>query len=371
MNSRQRIQAAIALEATDRVPVAPWLGLFAASYTGLSKEEFIFSSDKRFAAVLRTAVELGPWDMTYMGENASEALLLAVPARVHWPGRDLPADVVHQVEEFELLGPEDYALLQRVGLLRFLREVARRLYPEINVVQGLSLLCSYIWKLRRQAGELRAAGIEPAAGFMHPGPLFEYFSIGRSLATMLRDLYDRPQAIKAAGGIWAGAMTRMAIRWAGLVGVNRVFVPVARASPAFISPAHFEEFVYPDLKTIVGMLIESNITPVLHCDTGWKGRLEVFKRFRAGTCIIEFDGDTSMAEAKRVLGGHTCIKGNVPASLTAFGQRCEVLDYCRGLIEKAGKGGGFILSTGCTVPANAKVDNIRAIYEAAQKWGHY
>ncbi len=371
MDSRQRIEAAIALEPVDRVPVSPWLGLFAASYTGISKQEFIFDADKRSAAVLRTAVELGPWDMTYMGENASEAMLLALPGRVYWPGVDLPDDEIYQVEEFELLSPDDYALLERIGLLRFLREVARRLHPEISVIQGLSLLLSFVLKSRSQARALRAAGVEPAAGFMHPGPLFMYFSIGRSLEPMCRDLYDRPQAVKAAGAIWSVAMTRMAIHWAGIVGVKRVFVALARASPAFISPAHFEEFVYPELKTIVGMLIESGMTPVFHCDTRWNGRLEVFKRFPAAKCIIELDGDTDMVEAATVLDGHMCIKGNVPAYLTAFGTRDEVLDYCRHLIGKVGKRGGFILSTGCALPANARVENVKAVFEAAEKRGRY
>lgn len=371
MNSAQRIQAAIKLEAVDRVPVAPWVDHFAASYTGLAKDVFIRDNRQRFQAVLRTALELGPWDMTYLAENVSRTLIMAAPARVYWPGRDLPENEIHQFEEFELLGPEDYELLRRWGLLILLREVARRLHPQVGLVQGLSMILSYTLAARRQVRALRAAGIEPAVGFMHPGPLFEYWSIGRSLGLMCTDLYDRPGAVRSAGPVWARAMTRLAIGGAVAMGVNRVFVALSRSSPAILSPTHFEEFVYPDLKIIIGMLLEAGITPVLHCDTRWTERLAVFRRFPAGRCIIELDGDTDMVKAGEVLGGHTCLKGNVPAWLTAFGTRDEVLIYCRRLIETQGRRGGFILSSGCSLPSNARTENVKALYEAAEEWGRF
>jgi hypothetical protein len=371
MNSAQRIQAAIRLEAVDRVPVAPWLDHFAASYTGLSKELFIRDNQKRFEAVLRTARELGPWDMTYLAENVSRTLIMAAPARAYWPGRDLPEDEIHQFEEFGVLGPGDYDLLRRWGLLALLREVARRLYPQVGVIEGLTMILSYTVAARRQVRSLRAAGIEPAVGFMHPGPLFEYWSIGRSLGNMCTDLYDRPGAIKAAGPVWARAMTRLAIAGAFSLGVNRVFVALSRSSPAIISSAHFEEFVYPDLRIIIGMLLEAGLTPVLHCDTRWTERLAAFRRFPARRCIIELDGDTDMIQAGEVLGGHSCLKGNVPASLTAFGTKDEVLTYCRRLIETLGRRGGFILSSGCSLPSNARTENVRALFEAAEEWGRF
>ena len=63
--------------------------------------------------------------------------------------------------------------------------------------------------------------------------------------------------------------------------------------------------------------------------------------------------------------------GDVPATLLATGTRDEVLAYCRRLIETVGKSGGFILSSGCSLPNNAKMENVRALYEAVQEWGWY
>ncbi|HDP24558.1 MAG TPA: hypothetical protein ENN34_03855 [Deltaproteobacteria bacterium] len=46
-------------------------------------------------------------------------------------------------------------------------------------------------------------------------------------------------------------------------------------------------------------------------------------------------------------------------------------NYCRTLIETVGFGGGFILSSGCSIPANAKQETIRALSEAIMEWGFY
>jgi uroporphyrinogen-III decarboxylase len=61
----------------------------------------------------------------------------------------------------------------------------------------------------------------------------------------------------------------------------------------------------------------------------------------------------------------------VPAALLAAGTKDEVLGYCKELIQKVGVDGGFILSSGCSIPANAKIENVRALMESAEKWGRY
>jgi uroporphyrinogen-III decarboxylase len=97
----------------------------------------------------------------------------------------------------------------------------------------------------------------------------------------------------------------------------------------------------------------------------------MFRRLPPRSCILELDGDTDIFAAKKVLGDHTCIMGDVPARLLAFGTKDEVMGHCRRLISQVGRGGGFILSSGCSIPANARTENVRALTEAVEEWGWY
>jgi len=371
MKARERLAAALALEKADRVPVGPLLDHFAATYCGITKVEFMWDRPKRIAAILKTMRELGPWDIVFLGETVIPALLYGAPARIKWPGRDLPADEIHQFEEFELLTPADYDLLCSAGLTRFLRAVSRRLHPELSFIRGLGLAASYVYEIHKHSRIVRAAGAEPALGAIIPGPLFEFFSLGRSMGPMSLDLFDRPEKIKAAGQVWARAMTNIAIRIAGLTGVPRVFIGLSRSSPSLISPRHFEEFVLPELEYMVNRLIDAGLTPLFHMDTNWTRSLHYFRRFPAKKCIMELDGSTDIFKAREIMAGHTCIMGDVPAYLLAFKPRDEVMNYCRRLIREVGRDGGFILSSGCSIPSNARAENVRALIEAAEEWGRY
>ena len=58
------------------------------------------------------------------------------------------------------------------------------------------------------------------------------------------------------------------------------------------------------------------------------------------------------------------IMGDVPAAMFALGSPEEVYDYSMNLINKIGPS-GFILSSGCDVPYNAKPENVKAMISAA------
>ena len=72
--------------------------------------------------------------------------------------------------------------------------------------------------------------------------------------------------------------------------------------------------------------------------------------------------------AKEILDGHMCISGDVPAALLSLGTPDQVRDYCRTLIDKVGKGGGFFLTTGCECPIDAKFENVEAMIDTAKTY---
>jgi uroporphyrinogen-III decarboxylase len=59
-----------------------------------------------------------------------------------------------------------------------------------------------------------------------------------------------------------------------------------------------------------------------------------------------------------------CIYGNVSPQMLTLGDPAEVKSHCEELIEDVGAGGGFIIGPACTMPTDAKPENVRAMTEA-------
>ena len=58
------------------------------------------------------------------------------------------------------------------------------------------------------------------------------------------------------------------------------------------------------------------------------------------------------------------MRGDVPATMMAFGTPDEVAEYCEGLVSDLGMRGGFILGTGCELSMDAKPENFKALMGA-------
>ena len=79
---------------------------------------------------------------------------------------------------------------------------------------------------------------------------------------------------------------------------------------------------------------------------------------------------TDMAKAKETLGKNACLMGNVSSSLLALGTADEVKDYCKKLIDIAGKGGGYIMSNGAFFD-DAKDENVKMMVDVTREYGVY
>ena len=83
-------------------------------------------------------------------------------------------------------------------------------------------------------------------------------------------------------------------------------------------------------------------------------------------------GTVELADAKRQTAGRQFIKGNLdPVNTVLMGRPEQVLEAARERILTAGPGGGYILSTACSVPPAAAPENIMKLREAAEEFGKY
>ena len=132
-----------------------------------------------------------------------------------------------------------------------------------------------------------------------------------------------------------------------------------------ISPATFERFSYPYLKKVFGAWRAYGIDrKLLHICGDSTDVLTLYAD--TGADMVEIDNVVGLRGAKDRIGDRVAIVGNVhtvtellqgtPESVATSAQRC---------IDEAGAGGGLLLGSGCLVPRNAPVENVKAMVAVA------
>jgi uroporphyrinogen-III decarboxylase len=146
-------------------------------------------------------------------------------------------------------------------------------------------------------------------------------------------------------------------------------MPLHKGADGFMSDRHFRTFYWPTLRKVVVGLINEGLVPLLFAEGGYNSRLEAISDLPRGKTVWWFEA-TDMARAKETVGKVSCIAGNVPLSLLLAGTPAEVEDYCRDLIRKAGRDGGFILTTAAGM-TGSKPANVKAMIECTKEAGVY
>ena len=114
---------------------------------------------------------------------------------------------------------------------------------------------------------------------------------------------------------------------------------------------------------MVAAVLDEGAIPVLHFDANWDRDIERLLELPQGRCVLSLDGKTDIFRAKQILRGHMCLMGDVPAAMFSLGTVDEVKAYCERLLTEVGPD-GFILSSGCDVPVDAKYENVKAMVES-------
>jgi hypothetical protein len=365
MNSSERIEKAIHLQPLSggEVPVAPLIITFTGRLAGIKQAE-IFSKVKSWRHAVDLAVKkIGAPDMGFAifprDVPFSEGL------RHRLPGRELGEDDLFQLIEEEVMLREDYDRILKDGFARWNLDYFLRLDPSLprGGIGRTIVTLKFIrmgFRIRGNAAQLDRLGILPAF-YSACYPPFDFFSLARSVSKFSTDLYDCPELLQKACEASIAPTLATAMQSLMPTGGKRVCIYPMRSSVTFISPKMFEKMSLPYLKQMVEFFVNKGITPIIHCDANWTPLLHYFRELPQAKCILELDGDTDIFKAKEILGDWMCLKGDVPAQMLAFGEVGEVEAYCEKLISVVGKGGGFILGSGCEVPLNAKVENVKVM----------
>lgn len=360
--SLARIMKAVALQRPDRVPVVLEYASFAARVTNTPLPDFLLNLRKSVEVMIeayKLVTQVGQADAINYGRFSPYGLCYLWLSKVKVPGVDLPVDASHQVLEKELMTRNDYDLVLREGWPKFYRafmkeKVLDDVPPAVLPSNQPTVDSKEAWA---------KLGV-PVLSNMTIGPPFELLCGGRSLACFAMDLLEIPDKIEAVMEEILPHLFAPFGQKARTGAYPAVWIGGWRTAPALLSPEMWNRFVWPYLRRLVYEVLEHKLIPLLHLDSNWDRELERFRELPRGKIIMALDGETDIFRAKEILGDHICLMGDVPASMLFREDPDTVYNYSTRLIRELGPK-GFILHSGCDIPENAKLENVRAMVAAA------
>lgn len=145
------------------------------------------------------------------------------------------------------------------------------------------------------------------------------------------------------------------------------------AGNGFISRTHYREFVQPYIKTIIREIRPCGTPTMIHTCGSIMDRLDLMAD--TGVSGIEcMDppplGDGDLDVAKQQLGNRIFLKGNIDSvNILLKKTTAEVKRHAKKLIEIGAPGGGYILSTSCSVAPKVPSENLKILQQAAVEYG--
>lgn len=150
----------------------------------------------------------------------------------------------------------------------------------------------------------------------------------------------------------------------------------ASGTLALQSPAMFRELGLGTLKVMTSMCKEAGVVSMLHSCGPERELVKIAAEETELNCINPLEirpmGDCDLAELKREFGHRICLMGNLHTTEVMLrGTPAEVEAAASKAIDDAGKGGGFILSTGDQCGRDTPEENIFRMIEVARAYGRY
>ncbi|MBC7321125.1 uroporphyrinogen decarboxylase family protein [bacterium] len=359
MKAKERVKRALERKEPDRVPVFPVItSLHAARVTGIKYRDIVLNPWLNYEALLR-AWRLYRFDGFEVGLS---------------PKLDKDISVVKvNGEEYLERGGKLIARLQE-------RDMPIPLESEIPIKEekDLEKIKIKTWREYIKEGQiepvrrvLEEVGEDAFIAGTAASQSMNFLVSMRGPQQALLDLIDNPKLAHRIMEI--GTEISIQIGYALIeAGVDAIYIGDAWASSTIISPSQYKEFCFPYHKKATEAFHKKGIPVYLHICGNCMPILEYMAE--TGVDAIEpLDplGGVDIEEVKRRVGDKVCLKGGVNTLTLLRGTPEDVMREAKYCIEKAGKGGGYILGSGDDIPTEASIENVRAMVEAAEFWGRY
>jgi uroporphyrinogen decarboxylase len=343
MTGWERMMAVLESRIPDRIPVFPNIHFGTAHFGGMTIREFATDGKKNAACLIGACREF-KYDAIKVGCDVSVEGE-AVGSTVEYGKDTIPSMKVpflHEPRIDRLRMPDPYRDGRMPAFIESTSIVSQTLGKEVFVASLIQ------------------------------GPLNCASQI-RGIENVLLDFYDRPRFLEEllSFAVQIGIEFGKALIKAG---ADCIILGEALCSPAVISPSFYRDFVLGKEKELISALkglgaknvvlhICGDINKILaHCA-------------ETGANIIDLDWMMDMKkviETKEIKEAGITVCGNLnPAGVLLSKNPEDVIFEAKRLIEENKESGRFILSAGCNMQADSVPENLRAMVEAAERYGYY
>ncbi|MCG3120882.1 MAG: Uroporphyrinogen decarboxylase [bacterium] len=391
MTSQQRLQQAMALQAPDRVPVMCQLAVgHYFLHAGVSPEEIWYTSEG-FAAALVNLQQRYHFD----------GILINLPGRD--PGYENFIQKIEGREGERVVRWKNgnYTVLPVDDNPHYYQADGTRYFPTLDEIKPEALYYVEPWDLTDITYPFTWGFENAARPFDDYFPSYHFDTIKAVKAKVgatvsvhaeifspwsqflellnyehaLMAILDDPGKAKACLERLAAGAIDLAKKQAAC-GVDAILISSAFAGAGLISREHYVEFVLPYERQIIAAVKKELAIPIYTHTCGSIGdRLDLM--MQSGTNGIDtLDppplGTVELAEAKKILTGKTFIKGNIdPVHTLLYGRRDKVKEDVKKRLAIGKPGGGYILSSACSVAPRTPPENIELLVPLAEEFGKY
>lgn len=308
----------------------PLMGYPGLGLTGSTVKQNQFNHTVQFQSLARLFDRFRPDAMMFLMDLSVEASGLGLPVR-------FPLDNTPTIEGHPVQAAEDL-----------------RRYRNIDILADGRVMV-YLEVMRHMR-----AGLPVPVGAFVTGPF--------TLAGLMMDANELAMNVVLDPDLCHEVLqfaTNTVVRYAGaLLEAGADFIMVLDPTAVMMGPAQYAEFAGAYTRQIVGLLDQAEV--ILHICGDTRHIIDLM--VETGVSGLSLDHPMDMGQVARRVGHDVTLVGNIDPVRLLHGTPTEIEVRTADLLDTVREHPGFVLSSGCDLPQDTPMANIRALMDTGRAW---
>jgi len=371
MTAIERVNKHVNLQKPDRVGIAPFGEFYYARLEGMTIAEVLMDPWKADEAFEKGFKRHGGLDMAEVGfllamyMNPIPDMFSTFYLDWHLPGREFPPEAEPNLNERSrdnpLMTEKDYDLILKDGFHRFF-SFRRAGVSDLGLMMAAAAQSPAIvqkWYEQYKVPTMVDGSISEPFGWL---------SRLRGTTNFLLDLRRYPEKVLEVLDIACDGLIAAGLALADMVQAKTIILGALGAAD-MISPQMTAKFQLPFLVRAANAAVERGLRIQYHFDTNWTPLLPELKALPPKSGFLHLDERTDIVQAKKILGDHLCLLGNIKPSQLTFGKVVEIENEVKRIIDNCAGNGGLIISA--ELASDNKFELVDAMVQTTKKYGVY